>query len=167
MQLLEARSFFKSMHSLGLFFLISLAMSHFLSPITAYILPLPFHSSLTSYNVDLQGYHSDSEAHDLHDFPAIRPDPSDERDDVGRIISFKSCYLNINKIEDTSSFEIDFIRFSFLILDSSASAVLEELIKEEHELIEKAEKTLKAANAFLADIKKNENALTGKVYDDM
>ena len=62
---------------------------------------------------------------------------------------------------------IIYIRLSFLILDSSAAAVLEKLIEEEHELIEKAEKTLKAANAFLADINGNKNDLTGKVYDDI
>ena len=64
---------------------------------------------------------------------------------------------------------------SLLILDSSASALLNQLIEEEHELIEKAQKTLAAANAFLADMKANENELTsetpqtstGKVYTDI
>ena len=81
----------KSMHSLGLFFLISLVMSHFLSPITAYILPLHFDGSLESYNADLQGYLSDSEAYKRHDFPVILPDPSVERDDGGRVITFNCC----------------------------------------------------------------------------
>ena len=79
------------MHSPGLLFLISLAMSQFLTPITAYIVPIPFHGSLTSYNVDQQGYLSDSEAYERHDFPVSLPDPSDERDDGGRDITFKCC----------------------------------------------------------------------------
>ena len=59
------------------------------TPITAYIMPLPFHGSLASYNVDQQGYLTDSEAYERHDFPVILPDPSDERDDGGRILTFK------------------------------------------------------------------------------
>ena len=79
------------MPSMGLFFLMPLAMSQFLTPITAYILPVPFHDSMASYNVDLQGYLSDSEAYEGHDIPAILPDLSDERDDGGRILTFNCC----------------------------------------------------------------------------
>ena len=68
-----------------------------------------------------------------------------------------------------------FNQFTLLILDSSASALLNQLIEEEHELIEKAQKTLAAAKTFLADMKANENELTsetpetstGKVFTDM
>ena len=75
----------------------------------------------------------------------------------------------------TSSVERAFQSISLLILDSSASALLNQLIEEEHELIEKAQKTLAAANAFLADMKANESELTsetpetstGKVFTDM
>ena len=52
--------------------------------------------------------------------------------------------------------------FTLLILDSSASALLNQLIEEEHELIEKAQKTLDAAKTFLADMKANENELTSE-----
>ena len=79
------------MYSLELLFLISLVMLQLLMPIRAYILPLPFHGSMASYNVDLQGYLSDSEAYEGHDFPVILPDLSDERDDGGRILTFKCC----------------------------------------------------------------------------
>ena len=79
------------MYSLELLFLISLAMSQLLMPTIAYILPVPFHDSMASYNVDLQGYLSDSEAYEGYDIPAILPDPSDDRDDGGRILTFK-CY---------------------------------------------------------------------------
>ena len=76
---------------------------------------------------------------------------------------------------DTSSVEIAFQPIYFFILDSSASALLNQLIEEEHELIEKAQKTLDAAKAFLADMNANENELTsetpqtstGKVYTDI
>ena len=62
-----------------------------------------------------------------------------------------------------------------MILDSSAAALLNQLIEEEHELIEKAQKTLDAAKAFLADMNANENELTsetpktstGKVFTDI
>ena len=79
------------MYSLELLFLISLAMLQLLMPIRAYILPLPFHDSMASYNVDLQGYLSDSEAYEGHDIPVILPDLSDERDDGGRILTCKCC----------------------------------------------------------------------------
>ena len=79
------------------------------------------------------------------------------------------------KKKETSSVEIAFQSISLLILDSSASALLNQLIEEEHELIEKAQKTLAAAKTFLADMKANENELTsetpetstGKVFTDM
>ena len=79
------------MYSLELLFLILLGMSQLLMPITAYILPLPFHDSLASYNVGLKGYFSDSEAYEEHHFPVILPDLSDERDVGGRILTFKYC----------------------------------------------------------------------------
>ena len=79
------------MYPLELLFLISLVIPQLLMPIPAYILPVPFHNSMASYNVHLQGYLSDSEAYEGHDILAILPDLSDERDDGGRILTFKCC----------------------------------------------------------------------------
>ena len=67
---------------------------------------------------------------------------------------------------------------SLLILDSRSTDVInvvKEQIKKEHEIIEKAQKTLDAAKAFLADVNANENDLasetpkvsTGKMNNDM
>ena len=79
------------MYSLELLFLISLVISQLLIPLPAYILPVPFQNSMASFIVDLQGYLSDSEAYEGNDIPVIRPDLSEERDDGGRILTFKCC----------------------------------------------------------------------------
>ena len=79
------------MYSLKLLLLILFAMSQLLTPIAAYILPLPFHDNLVSDKEGLQGYLSDSQAYERNDFPVILPDLSDERDDGGRILALKCC----------------------------------------------------------------------------
>ena len=94
------------MYSLEPLFLILLGMSSLIMPITAYILPFPFHDSLASYNVEPKGYFGDSEAYEEHHFPVILPDLSDERDDGGRILTFKYCWYDIYR--NTSSVEIAF-----------------------------------------------------------